>query len=319
MMNCLYCYNKLENGEVDFHPVCSRKIFGKPEPPVLPYTEDQMLELGEQVIKSQIAVTGVQPKLSLDIEKPAKQRDGQKTPQRFTIVGLWGTYILKPPAKQYLQLPELEDLTMHLAALAGIETVPHSLIRMQSGNLAYITKRIDRSKKGKLHMEDMCQLTERLTEDKYKGSYEQIGKAILKYSANPVLDLINFFEQVLFSFLTGNADMHLKNFSLIEQPGTGFVLAPAYDMVASALVVQGDNEKLALNFNGKKRKLQRKDFDIVFSSFKVLEEKAIRNMYGKFANAVESWLQFIPNSFIDEPLQKQYIQLIQQRAAIMEL
>lgn len=318
-MNCLYCYKKLEDGQVDFHPTCSRKIFGKPEPPVLPYTEDQVLELGEEVIKSQVAVTGVQPKLSLDIEKPATQKEGQKTPPRFTIVGLWGGYILKPPTEQYPQLLELEDLTMHLAALAGIATVPHSLIRMQGGNLAYITKRIDRHKKSKLHMEDMCQLTERLTEDKYKGSYEQIGKVILQYAANPVLDLINFFEQVLFSFLTGNADMHLKNFSLIEQPGTGFVLSPAYDMVASALVVEGDNEELALNFNGKKRKLQRKDFDTVFSSFKVLEEKAIQNMYGKFSDAIESWLQFIPGSFINKPLQDRYIKLILQRAKLLRL
>ncbi len=318
-MNCLYCYTELENGQLDFHPACSRKLFGKSTAPVLPYTEDQMPELGEQVIKSQVAVTGVQPKLSLDIEKPGKQKEGQKIPQRFTIVGLWGGYILKPPTKQYPQLPELEDLTMHLATLAGIATVPHSLIRMQSGNLAYITKRIDRNKKSKLHMEDMCQLTQRLTEDKYKGSYEQIGKAILKYSANPVLDLINFFEQVLFSFLTGNADMHLKNFSLIEQPGNGFVLSPAYDMVASALVMKGDLEELALNFNGKKRKLQRKDFDIVISSFKVLEEKTIQNMYEKFSGAVEKWLQFIPGSFIDEALQQQYTQLIQQRAGLLEL
>lgn len=318
-MKCLFCYKKLENGQVDFHPACSRKLFGKPTAPLLPYAEEQVPELGEQVIKSQLAVTGVQPKLSLNIEKPGKQKEGQKTPQRFTIVGLWGGYILKPPTKQYPQLPELEDLTMHLAALAGIATVPHSLLRMQRGHLAYITKRIDRNKKQKLHMEDMCQLTGRLTEDKYKGSYEQIGKAILNYSANPVLDLINFFEQVLFSFLTGNADMHLKNFSLIEQPGTGFVLAPAYDMVASALVVKGDKEELALNFNGKKRKLQRKDFDTVFASFKVLEDTAIRNIYRKFAGAIESWLQFIPESFIDESLQEKYIELIQQRAKVIQL
>lgn len=319
MKNCLYCYSKLENDQIDFHPACSRKIFGQPEQPLLPYTENQMLELGEQVIKSQVAVTGVQPKLSLHIEKTGKPKEGQKTPQRFTIVGLWGAYILKPPTKQYPQLPELEDLTMHLAALAGMETVPHSLIRMQSGNLAYITKRIDRHKKGKLQMEDMCQLTERLTEDKYKGSYEQIGKAILKYAANPVLDLVNFLEQVLFSFLTGNADMHLKNFSLVEQPGTGFVLAPAYDMVASALVVPGDNEELALNFNGKKRKLQRKDFDTVFSSFKVLEEKTIQNIYSKFSNAIKSWLAFIPQSFIHQSLQEQYIRIIHQRAGALGL
>lgn len=121
---------------------------------------------------------------------------------------------------------EVEDLTMHLATLAKIKVIPHSLIRLQSGRLAYITKRVDRSKKDKLHMEDMCQLTERLTENKYHGSYKQIAKAILKYSTNPALNLVIFFEQGLFSFLIGNADKHLKNFSLINQPGIGPVLSP---------------------------------------------------------------------------------------------
>lgn len=318
-MRCLYCYKELEKGQIDYHPACSRKIFGKPEPPILPYTEEQMLELGEKVIKSHVAVTGVQPKLSLDIEKRGKEKAKIKELQRFTIVGLWGGYILKPPTKTYPQLPELEDLTMHLAELTGIATVPHALIRMQSGNLAYITRRIDRHKKSKLHMEDMCQLTERLTEDKYKGSYEQIAKAIVKYSANPGLDLLNFFEQVLFSFLTGNADMHLKNFSLIKQPGIGYVLTPAYDMISSALVVKGDEEELALNLNGKKRKLQRKDFDSVLSSFKLLEKKAIENMYARFETAINEWIRFIPISFIDKQMQDQYISLIREKAAVMNL
>lgn len=318
-MRCLYCYKELEKGQIDYHPTCSRKIFGKPVPPILPYTEEQMLELGEKVIKSHVAITGVQPKLSLDIETRSNEMTAVKEPQRFTIVGLWGGYILKPPTKIYPQLPELEDLTMHLAELAGIVTVPHSLIRMQSGNLAYITRRVDRHKKSKLPMEDMCQLTERLTEDKYKGSYKQIGKAILKYSVNPGLDLINFFEQVLFSFLTGNADMHLKNFSLIKQPGIGYVLTPAYDMISSALVVKADQEELALNLNGKKRKLQRKDFDLVLSSFKFLEKKTIGNMYVKFKMSIPKWLEFIPFSFIDKPMQERYISLIQEKAAIMNL
>ena len=319
-MRCLYCYKELEQGQVDFHPACSRKIFGKPEPPELPYTEDQMLELGEQVIKSQVAVTGVQPKLSVDIEKPGKENNVTKKPQRFTIVGLWGGYILKPPTKQYHHLPELEDLTMHLAELAGIATVPHSLIRLQSDNLAYITKRIDRNKKKKLHMEDMCQLTERLTEDKYKGSYEQIGKAIVKYSANPGLDLINFFEQVIFSFLTGNADMHLKNFSLIQRSAASdYVLAPAYDMVASALVVKGDDEELALNLNGKKRKIQRKDFDLALSGFKMLEEKAIVNMFSKFEQVIGKWVDFIPQSFIPEEMKEPYKTIIKERATRLKL
>lgn len=135
-MRCLYCYKPLENVESDFHPACSRRMFGRPQPPVLPYTEGQMLQLGEKVIKSQIAVTGVQPKLSLDIDKPGKGKIEAKTPDRFTIVGLWGGYILKPPTKEYPHLPELEDLTMHLASLSGIATVPHSLIRLQSGSFA---------------------------------------------------------------------------------------------------------------------------------------------------------------------------------------
>ena len=110
-------------------------------------------------------------------------------------------------------MPEVEDLTMHLAELAKVNVVPHSLIRFADGELAYITKRIDRTAKGeKLPMEDMCQLSERLTEYKYKGSYEKIAKIIMQYSSVPKLDVINFWEQVVFSWLTGNADMHLKNF-----------------------------------------------------------------------------------------------------------
>jgi serine/threonine-protein kinase HipA len=294
-------------------------MFGKPQPPVLPYTEEQMLELGEKVIKSQIAVTGVQPKLSLDIEKPSKGDTVTKNLGRLPTVGLGGGNLLIPATKQYPHLPEVEDLTMHLAELSGIATVPHSLIRLQNGSLAYITKRIDRLKKTKLHMEDMCQLTERLTEDKYKGSYEQIAKAILKYSENPGLDLINFFEQVIFSFLTGNADMHLKNFSLIKGPQTGYVLAPAYDMAASALIVKGDTEELALNLNGKKRKLGRKDFDAVLSSFKILDEKAIENLYQKFSTSIEKWIQFIAISFLPVELKDQYKLLIKEKAAKLNL
>jgi serine/threonine-protein kinase HipA len=206
MKRCLYCYEPLSENEIDFHSTCCKKIFGQTTPPELPYTENQMEELALQVVKNQTTLTGVQAKLSLELTPSEKGEE-----KRFTIVGLWGDYILKPPTKNFNQLPEVEDLTMHLGAIAKIKMVPHSLIRLQSGNLAYITKRIDRIKGQKLLMEDMCQLTERMTENKYHGSYEQIAKVLLKHSTNPGLDLVNFFEQVLFSFLTGNADMHLKN------------------------------------------------------------------------------------------------------------
>ena len=308
MKRCLFCYQPLEENEVDFHPGCSRKIFGQPEAPILPYTEDQMGELALKIVQRQIAVTGVQAKLSLHLQAP----NGTRGPKRFTIVGLWGGYILKPQTGHYPQLPEVEDLTMHLASLAKIEVVPHSLIRLQSGGLAYITKRIDRDKIRKLHMEDMCQLTERLTEDKYHGSYEQIAKTILKYSRNPGLDVVNFFEQVLFSFLTGNADMHLKNFSLLKTPGIGYTLSPAYDMVSTALVNPADKEDLALTLNAKKKKIGRKDFIAAFNTLK-LDQKQQENIFRKMDNAKEVWMDFIDFSCLSEEFKRLMKQLITNR------
>ena len=307
MNRCLYCYLPLAETDQDFHIACSKKIFNQSVPPELPYSENKMEELATQIIKSQMTVTGVQAKLSLHLSAGATKNAAK----RFTIVGLWGDYILKPPTSHYPQLPEVEDLTMHLAAIAKIKVVPHSLIRLESGQLAYITKRIDRRKKEKLHMEDMCQLTEKLTEDKYQGSYEQVAKILLKYSTTPGLDVVNFFEQVLFSFLTGNADMHLKNFSLINE-GLGYVLSPAYDMVATALVNPSDDEDLALTLNGKKKNIQRKDFIAAFNSAK-LEVKQQENMFKKMEQAQSKWLDFIDISFLNSEFKTAYKQQIQER------
>ena len=300
-MRCLYCYQELNSDEKDFHPACSKKIFGTPQPPVVDFEESQMEEMAKRIIRSHSAVTGVQAKLSLEISNGENKNE----PGRFTIVGLWGGYILKPPSKDYEQLPEIEDLTMHLAGIAGIETVPHSLIRLSSGQLAYLTKRIDRNKKRKIHMEDMCQITERLTEDKYRGSHEQIAKAILKYSVNPGLDVVNFYEQVLFSFLTGNADMHLKNFSLINMPGVGYTLSPAYDMVATELVNPEDNEELALTLNARKNKLARKDFVAAFTAAKI-DARAQENIFKKFEKIIPEWKEFIDISFLNHRLKNKY-------------
>jgi serine/threonine-protein kinase HipA len=307
-MNCLYCYQPLSANDVDFHASCSKKIFGTILPPELPYDESQMNELALRVVQSQLTITGVQPKLSLNLASGEKKSD----PKRFTIVGLWGNYILKPPTTNYPQLPEVEDLTMHLAKMVRINVVPHSLIRLKSGNLAYITKRIDRGSNQKLHMEDMCQLTERLTEHKYHASYEQIGKAILKYSGNPGLDVVNFCEIVLFSFLTGNADMHLKNFSVIYDPAIGPVLSPAYDMLCTALVNPADDEDLALTLNGKKKRINRKDFEMAFSTLK-LDAKQQANLFSKMEKTRNKWIEFIQISFLNKDFKESYIEIINER------
>ena len=309
MENCLFCYRKLHEGQTDFHPACSKKMFGTASPPVLPYTHGHLSELAEQVVRSQTTITGVQPKLSLDLAGNEKN-----IPQRFTIVGLWGKYILKPQIELYPLLPENEDLTMRLAEIAGIRTVPHSLIRFADGELCYITKRIDRGEKGnKLPMEDMCQLTERLTEYKYKGSYEQIAKVILRFSYTPKLDLVNFWQQTMFCWLTGNADMHLKNFSLYSPAKGQYVLSPAYDMLSTALAIPEDKDELALTLNGKKRKLNKSDFEKAFVQ-SGLDTKVTNRLFLRFEQILPQLQTFIETSpFLNDEIKEKYRRLIMDR------
>ena len=315
---CLYCYQEINSTELKtpagiegYHPKCSKKFYGNYTPPTLDFTEDQILQLAEQVIKSQRTITGVQPKLSLGLSKKID------APERFTIVGLWKAYILKPQTNLYSNLPEIEDLTMHLAQISKIKTVQHSLIKLKSGQLAYITKRIDRNNGKKYHMEDMCQLTERLTEHKYKGSYEQIAKAIKKYTNNPGLNVTDYYELVLFCFLTGNNDMHLKNFSLLKR-NLAYDLCPAYDLVASALVVEGDDEDLALNLNGKKKKIKRQDFEIAMKGAG-LDQKVSENIFKKYKKLLPKWIKFIDESFLPAPMKDEYKTLINKKSIQIDL
>lgn len=307
---CLLCYEPLDKNEQNYHQTCSKKFFGMSRTPVLPYRLDQLDELAKGVVRSRVTVPGVQAKLSLHLAERGKEAE------RLTLVGLWGNYILKPPIQKYPQMSEIEDLTMHLASFFRIETVPHGLIPLQSGELAYITRRIDRDKKGlKLHMEDMCQLTERLTEDKYKGSMEQIAKTILKYTSNPVLDVIRFFEITLFSFLSGNADMHLKNYSLIHDGNEFIHLSPAYDMLSTRLLIseKDDPEELALSINGKKSNLKLSDF-MKFAENIGLAEKQFQNSIKRFQGGIEAAFSFINKSFLSEEKAKKFRELLNERA-----
>jgi len=304
MNRCLYCYEPLVGGEVDYHAKCCRKLFGTNQVPKLPYTSKEVRVLADEVVRSQTAVTGVQPKLSLDFDHLSH------SPQRFTIVGLWGRFILKPQTEHYSHLPELEDVSMHLAEIAKIETVPHGLIRFCDGELCYITRRIDRTVHGeKLPMEDMCQLSERLTEYKYKGSHEQVAKLILRYSTVPKLDLVKYWEQVLFSWLIGNADMHLKNYSLYAPMGNEYRLTPAYDLLSTALVIPEDTEELALTLCGKHRKFAREHF-LEAMTVSGLDEKVCDNIFTRFQRVLPEWEACIRQSFLPKVMQDQYIQLI---------
>ena len=158
-------------------------------------------------------------------------------------------------------------------------------------------------------MEDMCQLSERLTEYKYKGSHEQIAKLISKYSSVPKLDLVKYWEQVLFSWLIGNADMHLKNYSLYAPMGNEYRLTPAYDLLSTALVIPEDTEELALTLCGKHRKLAQEHF-LEAMTVSGLDEKVCDNIFTRFQRVLPEWEACIRQSFLPKVMQDQYIQLI---------
>lgn len=301
MSKCLYCYQELENELKDFHPACAKRFFGKAEAPVLPYSRDNINDLAKESVLSRIAVTGVQSKLSMDVNK-----GGKDEPDRLTIVGLWGKYILKPKSKEFPWLPEVEDLTMHLAEIAKIDVVPHTLIRFNDGEMAYLTKRIDRDRNGtKYLMEDLCQISERITLDKYKSSYEKAAKLIKLHSSTPMLDLVNFWEVVVFSWITGNSDMHLKNFSLISRTPGHYVLSQAYDLVNVHLIFPEDNEELALMLDGRKKHITKQNFMRAMAS-SGLGEKVIERIFRKLTDVAPKWYDFIDSSFLPTELKEKY-------------
>jgi serine/threonine-protein kinase HipA len=312
---CLVCYKEIKDGQTDYHPRCAKNLFGKTNAPLLPYTRDNIESLALQILERSTSVTGVQPKLSLDIN-----RGGKNEPDKLTIVGLWGNYILKPQSPIYAAMPELEDLTMKLAEVSGIATVAHGLIRMNDGELAYITRRVDRGEHGeKISMLDMCQLTNRLTEHKYRGAYIQLAQTIKRYSATPMLDVQRFWKIVLFSWITGNSDMHCKNFSLIERFGVGYQLSPAYDLLAVWLTGIKDNDELAMPLVG-----FGTDDDQTIAGFNRasfveamyqsgIEEKISSRIIDKMCASTQKWDAIIDSSFLSDELQSAYKKLVRSR------
>jgi serine/threonine-protein kinase HipA len=309
---CLYCYKTLDS-HLDYHTSCSLEFFGSTIPPKLEYSLDQMADLAKRVVEQSIAVPGVQPKLSMSLF-----RNINGNPEsRLTIVGaLGGNYIFKPPSDHYPEMPQNESLTMKIAESFGIRVVPSSLIRLSSGELSYITKRVDRAENGeKIHMIDMFQITEAY--DKYRSSIEKVGKAIGTYSENTLLDKIFYFELVLFVFLTGNNDMHLKNFSMIES-SSGWVLAPAYDLLNVVIVLPEDKEELALTLAGKKRKLNQDHFRELGIGLG-LNDKQIKGVFNRFLKNKSKADAWIDQSFLSDEMKTAYQDVLNFRYDQLEI
>ena len=303
---CLYCYQPVEVGH-DFHEKCSLEFFGTPTPPAIEYSLDQIDELAKNVVERSVAIPGVQAKLSMSLVKDAKEKSGS----RLTVIGtLGGQYIFKPPSDQFPEMPENEHVTMRMAENFGIRVVPSSLIRLASGEISYITKRIDRTETGeKIHMIDMFQITEAF--DKYKSSMEKVGKALNNYSDNTLLDKIFYFELTLFSFITGNNDMHLKNFSMIES-SSGWVLSPAYDLLNASILNPDDEEELALTLVGKKKKLKQEHF-VQLGKGLGLNDKQIKGAFKRIERNTSKALEWIDQSLLSENMMNVYKEVLKKR------
>lgn len=315
-MNCLCCGKPIRSqtsASNGWHKTCIRRFFGTSVMPEINISNETLELLAAETTNKGYTVPGVQKKLSLHLSVEEKAR--------LTLVGYPSGYILKPQAQEYHALPEAEQMVMCMADAVGISTVPHGLIQ-SDGTYAYITKRVDRQgapdqPMRMLAMEDFCQLTYRLTADKYQSSYERCAKVIDRWSSQKGLDMAEFFMRVVFSFLVGNSDMHLKNFSLIEtMPGTQtYKLSPAYDMLPVNVVSQ-DAEETALALNGKKTRLHRKDF-MVLATACHLPPTAAEKMIGRLVSKVNVLMDIAASAQVPEDIRQGCTDLINTRAWVL--
>lgn len=311
---CLSCYLPLEPAQEDYHPRCAKVFFGEDQPAPLPFALEEIEKLAKETIELSVTVPGVQPKLSLGRIKSVLEGGLQN---RLTILNaLDGTYILKPPTPKYPQMPENEHLSMRLAALFKMDIVPVNMIRLASGELCYITRRIDRNTDGsKNHMIDFLQILE--VEDKYKGTMEKLGKRIGELSANTLYDKLRFFEVTVFNYLIGNNDMHLKNFSMFLASDTGWILSPAYDLLNVKLILPKDKEDMALMLGGKKHSFNKGYFDRLGGGLG-LNGKQVAAVYKRVIKWLPKALKLIDLSFLTEDRNTEYKNLVSERSAIFK-
>ncbi len=246
-------------------------------------------------------LSGVQRKLSLGL-----------TPDRMTLRAAeeGGQYILKPASETFPALPENEQVTMHLAAAAGVEVPAFGLVPLTDGSWAYIVRRFDRDPKGKLHQEDFCQLAGRASMEKYRDSAELCGRLVSRYASEPAIAPRALFRLLVVAWWTGNGDMHLKNFSLLRGRDGRHRLWPAYDLLCTRLVIP--NDPLALPIGGRRNRLTRRGW-LRFAEHAGLPEKAAIRVLGEVGAALQPALELVDRSFLPEGMKIAYSELLGER------
>lgn len=288
---CLCCGKEIEEGT--WHVKCIKRFFGGTTLPEIDLNLDQLEKVAISQINDRRGVAGVQEKLSLHLDLEKGKRP------RLTIFGLPSGYILKPQSSTYKRLPEFEHTAMLLASECSLSVVEHGLLPIQGGELAYITKRIDRTKNGKIHMEDFCQATGTLTADKYRSSYEECAKLIARYSDKAFFDVTKLFAFLYFCFVIGNSDIHLKNLSFIMDGRGALSLSPFYDILPTKVVLPSDHDDLGMLFNGKKTNLRKHDFD-AFAEAIGISSAAKEKIIGQIDAKYDAMCQIIDDSPLDQ-------------------
>lgn len=314
-MNCLCCGKPLRTpDETGWHKACIKRFFGTTKLPEIEIDDKTLNLLATETTNKGFTVPGVQKKLSLHLVSDSRK-------PRLTLVNYPTGYILKPQVAEFEALPESEQLIMTMADMAGISTVPHALIKGNAG-LAYITKRVDRNltdeKIEMLAMEDFCQLDLRLTEDKYRGSYERCAKIIKQYSSRVGIDMAEFYIRLVFCFIVGNSDMHLKNFSLIETAeGSGeYVLSPAYDLLPVNANMPADKEQFALAMNGKKMNIRKGDF-LKFADTCDISRQTAEKLIENLVKLTPKWLKMCEKSLLTDELKERLTKIITERTGCL--
>ena len=298
MASCLCCAKPIAGEEGRYHRKCIKRLFGSTRVPVIPFG---LADLPAQVLKTgaRMSISGVQIKASVRL-------DAGKS--LLEVVAVGGTHILKPEPQQFPALPQNENLCMGLAADLGLPVPAHGLFPMADGSLCYLVARFDRAGAEKLPNETMFQILQ--SAEKYEGSLERVGKAIRTHAADVGLDSIDFFERVLFCFLTGNDDMHLKNWALVTR-GRKTALAPCYDLVCSKIYLPKEADS-ALTIAGKNDKLERSDFEALANSLGI-DAKAVQNIFERFRLAQARLRETVDGSELPIQLKRDFDALIQAR------
>ncbi len=282
-----------------------RKVFGVDKEPFIDLTLAGV-SLKAQEMVGKMSISGVQPKLSVKLA----DRSGDP---HLEVTGEGGQYILKPQVQAFANLPENEELCMTIADDIGIDVPAHCLVYLKDRSLAYVVKRFDREGRRKIHQEDFSQILEK--QDKYNGSVEEIGKKLKTTSEVPGLDVQLFFERVVFNFLIGNGDAHVKNYSVIYNEEGLARLAPAYDLVCSRIVIPEEADESALTIQGKKGRIQRKDIDLLANYLGIPEK--IR--FEKFMGKKELFRSRLAGSLLPGELAEAFDKLLVERFQRLEL